>query len=139
MRIQWEILLGILILNLSTGLVVALQLPGTANASTLTAMNGTQYETHFNNTALAKGWDSTPFSGIPIIGDIFYGFNAFWQMFHYVFDGFPTFLNWIRDSYIADQGARDAFTAIAVVLSSLFYILFAVFIIEFISGRFTSD
>ncbi len=138
MRVAWELLLGIFILNISTGLVVGLNAPGTG-VSPLTSVDSDEYQSHFNATQIAAGWSSTPFSGIPIIGDIFYGLNVAWQIIQYLVNGFPMFLNWIKDSYIIDSSARTAFDVISGGLTCIFALFTAIMIVEFISGRFMSD
>lgn len=102
-------------------------------------MTPEEYEQHFNATAMAKGWSSTPFSGIPLIGDIFAGFNFLWQNIQYLVDGFPTLLNWIKDSFITDASGRLAFDVLANVIRAIYALLFSVFVIEYIGGRIISD
>lgn len=140
MKVQWEILLFLFVLNLVVGLAVVLQVPGTAYANPATSgVNATEYEGHFNATEVAEGWSATPFSGIPIIGDIFGGFNFLFTTVGYLIDGFPVFLTWIKDSYITDYAAQVAFDIIANVLRAIYALLMTIFIIEFISGRILSD
>ena len=140
MRVQWEILLFLFVLNLVVGLVVVLQVPGTAYANpATTGVNATEYEGHFNATEVAQSWSATPFSGIPIIGDIFGGFNFLITTLGYLIDGFPVLLTWIKDSYITDVTAQIAFDIIANVLRAVYALLATIFIIEFISGRIFTD
>jgi hypothetical protein len=141
MKTQWEILLFIFVLNLAVGLVIVLQFPGTAyvSATAPDSVNGTDYESHFNATEIAEGWSATPFSGIPVIGDIFGGFNFLWQTFGYLIDGFPTLLTWIGDSFLADSAGQTAFFIIANVIRGVQALLVTLFIIEFISGRVFTD
>lgn len=141
MKTQWEILLFIFILNIAVGVVIVLQFPGTAYASpTYTStVNGTEYEEHFNATEIAEGWSATPFSGIPIVGDIFGGFNFLWQTLGYLIDGFPTLLTWISNSFIADAAGQTAFWIVANAIRGVEALLITLFIIEFISGRVFTD
>lgn len=140
MRIQYEMLLFIFVLNLIVGLVIVLQYPGTEyiNPGT-TGVNATEYESHFNATNIATGWSATPFSGIPMIGDIFGGFNFLIQDIGYLIDGFPTFLTWIRNTYITDPTGQMSFDVLANVLRALYALLISLFLIEFISGRVITD
>lgn len=127
-------------LNLSIGLVIGLGLGGTANASPVTStMDASEYEAHFNGTDIADKWSSTPFSGIPLIGDIFAAFNFLWQNIKYLVDGFPILLEWIRDSFVTDPAGRLAFDVIAGVLRAIYGLLITMFLIEFIGGRVLSD
>ena len=143
MQTQWKILLFIVCLNLATGMCIALALPGTAyvsaNMPTNPASNASAYESHFNATEVSKGWEATPFSGIPIIGDIFSGFDFLWRNLRFLIDGFPTFLNWISDTYLVDASARAAFSIISNGLRAMFAILMSIWVIEFISGRYMTN
>ncbi len=140
MKTQWEILLFLFCLNLSIGLIAALQLPGVdyVNPANNSASDASQYEEHFNSTDI-MGWQPTPFSGIPIIGDIFAGFQFLIGNIRYLVDGFPSLLTYLKDSYITDASGRLAFDIIANVLRAVFALLISVFLIEFISGRLFHD
>ena len=140
MRAAWSLLLGLFVINISIGIVIGLALPGTGYVSSGSGVvNATVYEQHFNASSIASGWGGTPFSGIPIIGDIFSGLGFLWQNIQYIVDGLPMFLNWVRDSYITDPGAILAFNIIAGALRAIYAFMFAIFVIEFISGRLVSD
>jgi hypothetical protein len=115
-------------------------LAGVSFASpTSSTIDPTGYEAHFNATKIAKGWSSTPFSGIPLIGDIFAGFNFMYQNLGYLIDGFPILLNWLKDSFITDPTARLAFDILANALRAVFALLICIFFIEYIGGRIISD
>jgi hypothetical protein len=140
MRTQWEILLFLFCLNLVVGLCIALSVPGTAYTNPISGgVNATEYEQHFNSTQVAKGWSATPYSGIPVIGDIFGGFNFLWQAIGYLIDGFPCLLTWISDSYITEPSGQLAFAVITNVLRAVYALLITLFLIEFISGRVFTD
>lgn len=136
MRLQFQILLFIACLNLATGMVIALGLPGTDYVQAQNPSNASEYEEHFNATEIAEGWGATPYSGIPIVGDIFTGFHFFFRNIQYLLDGFPMFLTWISDTYIIDATAKTSFSIIANVLRAIFAILMTMLLIEFISGRY---
>jgi hypothetical protein len=139
-KVQWEILLFMVILNLVVGLVVALQVPGTYYTQPLTTgTDASDYESHFNATEIATSWKATPFSGIPVIGDIFGGFNFLWQTMGYILDGFPTLLTWISDSYVTTADGQTAFWVMANVIRAIEALLISMFLIEFISGRVFTD
>ena len=127
-------------MNLSIGLVIQLNLAGTDIVSPAQGIaNATEYEQHFNATQIADNWQGTPFSGIPLIGDIFAAFNFLWQNIKYLVDGFPILLEWIQDSFITDAAAAWTFSVIANVLRAIYGLLITMFLIEFIGGRFVSD
>lgn len=141
MRVQWQILLFLIVFNLGIGLVIALNLAGTEYFAPTYSdnFNGTLYEEQFNATSIAQKWSATPFSGIPVIGDIFAGFDFLWQMIGYMADGLPTLLLWMGNSFISDASGLAAFTLIANALRAVYAVLFATFLIEFISGRVFTD
>lgn len=139
MKTQYELLLGLFVLNLSIGIVIGLALPGTEYVAGGQPINATEYEAHFNGTQIATGWQGTPFLGIPVIGDIFAGFNFLVQNFQYLVDGLPKLLTFISETYIADASGQLAFAVIANALRAVYALLIFVFFIEFISGRVFSD
>lgn len=140
MKVQWELLLGLFIINLSVGVVIGLALPGAAYTSPIAGeLDAEEYEERFNATGLATEWKGTPFSGIPIVGDIFAGFSFLYQNIQYIVDGLPRFMDWISASFIQDSTAQAAFLVIANALRAIYAFLIAMFVVEFISGRVFSD
>lgn len=139
MKTQFKILIFMMCLNLSVGIAIGLAVPGTEYVQPSNPSNTSEYEEHFNATAIAEGWQATPFSGIPVIGDIFSGFNFLFQNIQYLLDGFPMFLTWLSDTYITDASARTAFLIITMALRAIFAVLMSVMAIEFISGRYFTD
>lgn len=133
-------LLFIFCLNLAIGLAITLNLPGTTNVrAAYNGVNATEYEEHFNSTEIATGWQGSPFSGIPMIGDIFAGFNFLWQNIKYLVDGFPALLTYIDNSFITTTEGHVAFLVIVNVLRAIYALLVVMFLIEFISGRSPTD
>ena len=126
-------------LNLATGMTIALSIAGTEYVQASNPSNASEYESHFNATEVAEGWAATPFSGVPIIGDIFSGFQFLFQNLRYLIDGFPMFLTWISDTYIIDASAKTAFAIITNVLRAIYAILMSVLFIEYISGRYPTE
>lgn len=139
MRVQFQILLFMVCLNLTVGMAIALATPGIEYVQPTSPSNPEDYEQHFNATEVASGWKSTPFSGIPIIGDIFSAFQFLVRNLQFLLDGFPMFLTWISDTYITTAEGALAFAVISNVLRAVYAILMFFFIIEFISGRPVSD
>jgi len=136
MKLQFEILFFIVCLNLAIGSMILLDLGG---ANTIMVSNpyvsATELETHHNASSLADSWQSEPFSGVPILGDLFAGFDFLFRNIRYLLDGFPSLLSWIGESLIVDASARFGFMVLANVLRGLFAILMTWLVIEFISGR----
>lgn len=136
MKAQFEVLMFIVCLNLATGLVIALQLPGTAYVNPATpTIDTTDYESHFNATATAKGWRPNPLTDF--LGDVFSMFQLAFQNIKYLLDGFPQFLYWIRDSYITDPQGLTAFDLIANVFRAVYAVMAFWFVADYISGRDT--
>ena len=135
MKWQTEIIIFIICLNLSTGLVVELGAPGTDYASPVIPENATDYEGHYNATEIAQDWSSRPLANVPILGDIYYGFQTFFRLISYVFVGFPTFLYSLGDNFITDEAGLNAYHAIAGVIGALFFVVMSFYIVWYISGR----
>lgn len=152
MKTQWEILLFFFAFNLAVFAVVKLNIAGT-DFSTPLANTGdldmTEFERQFNATDTAESWSQNIFSGIPVIGDIFAGFNFLWKNLGYLIDGVPQVLTWIGDSYIGDpngpntfdpvNSGGDAFSVIAWAIRGVQALLVTLFLVEFISGRVFTD
>ncbi len=100
--------------------------------------NSSEYEGYLNATEI-EGWQSSPFSGIPVIGDIFAGFQFLISNIGFLFDGFPTLLTWLGDTYITDAAGQTAFTIIAMTLRAIYALLICTFLIEFLSGRYFTE
>lgn len=140
MRVQWEILLFLFCVNLAFGIVIQLNAPGTVYIKAeYEGISPEEYEAHFNSTDIATSWSGTPFSGIPMIGDIFGGFNFLWQNIKYLVDGFPALLNYFDATFITSSEGHAAFFIITNSLRAVYALLISVFLIEFISGRIWSD
>lgn len=140
MRTQWELLLGLFIINLSVGVVMGLALPGTAFVhSSGSITNATQYEQQFNASKIEQwGGNGNPLQGIPVIGDIFGGFIFLTQNIQFLIDGLPSLLTFIEHSYI-DPNAWWAFDVLANALRAIYAFLIVMFLIEFISGRIFTE
>jgi len=120
---------------------MGLALPGTAvvHAGGPIA-NATQYEQQFNSSKITTwGGNGNPLQGIPVIGDIFGGFLFLTQNIQFLIDGLPQLLNFIKDSYITDPSGKLAFDVIAGALRAIYAFLIALFLIEFISGRYFTE
>lgn len=140
MKAQVKVLIFIACLNLSVGMVIGLQVAGTEYMQPDQApISAEEYEKHFNATETAGSWRASPFSGIPIIGDIFSGFQFLWQNFQYLIDGFPMFLQWISNTYVLDAETQAALNYIIWALRGIYAIMMGILAIEFISGRVLTD
>ena len=139
MKVQMQILLFIVCLNISSGLVVALAVPGVDDAQISPPSTTDEYASHFNSSEIAEGWGATLIQGIPIIGDIFSMFQTMFITFQYLIVGFPMFLNWLGDNFIIDAAARAAYDSIVLALYGIFSVSMTILFIEFISGRYFTE
>jgi hypothetical protein len=117
---------------------MGLALPGTtvvASGPVLDSSQADQYQEQFNASRIVASWGATPFSGIPVIGDIFAGFNFMWQNVQYILNGLPMFLQYLSNTYITDIAAYNSFIIITYALEAIYAFLMVWFLIEFISGR----
>jgi hypothetical protein len=141
LKVQWQLLSGLFVINLAIGIVMGLALPGTAFAHAGGPIaNATQYEQQFNSSKI-EGWggNGNPLQGIPVIGDIFGGFLYLIQNIQFLIDGLPQLLNFIKDSYISDPSGQLAFDVIANALRAVYAFLICLFLIEFLSGRYITE
>lgn len=136
MKFQFKLLLFLVALNLVTTLVMVLGLPGTDFVSaSATAGNSTEYQERFNSSEIAEDWRATGDSGLPVVGDVFSGFYFFFSQWEFLISGFSYLLRWIGDSYLTTANAQTTFALIASVLTAIYHILLAVFMIYLITGR----
>lgn len=135
MKWQSEIMFFVICLNLATGLVVELGLPGTDYVNPSNPTNASEYESHFNASEIAEGWTFPPTVSIPIIGDIWSGFSFLVRLVTYVIVGFPLFLGWIGDSFLIGAEAVTAWNILKTTLIAIFSVVMAMYFVWFISGR----
>lgn len=140
MRWQYNLLMFIVCFNLAIGLVLALNLPGTAYVNpTNPTKNTTDYESQFNATEIAKGWKPSFSVGILVIDEVFSMFNFLWRNLVFLIDGFPQMLDWISYTFSVDASGQTALGFIKWAWRAVFSITMTFFVIEFISGRTPSD
>jgi len=139
LKTQWQILLYVLCFNLAIGVIVGVAVPGTAFFSPTTPLDTEEAEGQFDPEEVME-WGSTPFSGIPLIGDIFAGFQFLISNFRFLIDGFPLLLEWMADSFgITGTTAEAPLLVITWTIRAVFTAMISIFLIEFISGRVFSD
>jgi hypothetical protein len=129
----------IIIANLVTGLAFDLGIAGTQYVHGLSPSNSTNYASQFNATKVATTWKSNPLQSIPLIGDIYSGFQFIVQNLPYLAGGLHLLLVWISDTFIVDPAAKAAFGYFIDLFDAIYTVLLFWFFIEFISGRYTSD
>lgn len=90
------------------------------------------YEERFNASDVVEKWQSTPFSGIPVIGDIFSGLSLFYNQYRFLIDGVPALTDWFS-SFVPVN--NTAFAIFSNAFRVLVAIMVATLLIEFVSGR----
>ena len=146
MRIESQMLIFVLILNLSVLMVMDLGslgvIPGVVYTQQLNA-TGTreQYEERFNATSLIDpntGW-TPPTVSIPIVGDVFGGLMFFFKQVLFIIAGFPLWLLSLGQTYITDALGLLVWNVICGTISVIFSIYMSWFIFQLISGRVTNE
>lgn len=135
MKWQSAIILFVICLNLATGLVIELGMPGTAYISPSNPSSASEYESQWNATEIAEDWTLPPTLGIPIVGDIWSGFSFLTRLITYVIVGFPLFLGWVGDWFVTGSEAMVAWNVLKATIVALFSVVMATYFIWFISGR----
>jgi hypothetical protein len=110
--------------------------PGTQYTRVLnaTGSNITDIEEQFNATDIIEGWSATPYSGIPIFGDIFFVTIDFGRKMRFLFDGFAMMLDWVA-TFIPATGGQVVFNWLADALRAIFILMIGTLIFEMASGR----
>jgi len=140
MKTQFTFLLVILCVNISAFMVMNTMktdgtpiVPGVQYVQPINASGSiSDYEKRFNTTETVDEWSASPFSGIPIIGDLFTGLSQFYDQFKFLMDGIPALLDWFG-SFLPVQATT--FTVIAWAVRIITGIMFVTLVIEFVSGR----
>lgn len=132
MRIGFQAVMFIIILNLVTGLMYTLSVPGTGQSNILaggpTAENITE---RFNASAFHEPETSTL---ITFVGHIWSALTTMWVAIRFVIAGFPAML-WQIGTQIEDPVTKVAFTSIAGVLFAVFSVVIFVWVFQLLTGR----
>jgi hypothetical protein len=108
-----------------------------------TTISGTDLQnTYSNGTSYASGWVSgqTAFNPLNLYGvlNLLGTVSAILQNVQLLIIGFPTFLDWIRNTFIQDATGQAAFLIIETALIGIEGLLGFLWFIEFVSGRNTT-
>lgn len=140
MRIGYQIILYMLILNLVSGLVYQLGIPGTNYANVLntgTEANSTNYAEEFNSTELLERTDPQ-FSITNVADYVFSGLFLLYSAIRSITIGFPDLVNTVAYS-IPDADGRNAVLAISSVLYAAFAFLIFLWLFQLITNRRVSE
>lgn len=86
----------------------------------------------YNSTDIMDTWQTTPFVGVPIVGDLFTQANQLQNLFGFMIDGVPSLITWTGSMIPTAQGT---FTLIAWVVRIISGIMFVTLMLEVIGGR----
>jgi hypothetical protein len=142
-KVGFQIVLFIIILNLVSGLIYQEQVAGTQNANFLQSNdNGTSYQNQFNPSAMvnatttSSSWISIPFASW--VMQIAQAVITLWNAITVVVTGFPHVLSNIADM-IPDTNGQSTFNAIATVIIGIESFLAFMWIFEVVTGRDTES
>ncbi len=143
MKVGFQIVLFIIILNLISGLLYQEQVAGTPNANILQSNDtGTSYADQFNPgtmvnaTTSSSSWIQIPFASW--VMQIAQAVTTLWNGIQVVILGFPHMLYNIA-AMIPDASGRDTFNAIALVIIGIETFCVFIWIFEVVTGRDTES
>ena len=126
-------------LNLVSGLVYALSVPGTQYAySTSGTGNPQDYEQRFNTTEMMETQQPGIIAELPFLGNIYGTIMYLWNAVKFIVVGFPTLL-WQMGGFIPDEGGRAAYQTICLVLGAVFSFIIFGWMFQVLTGRQTED
>jgi len=139
MRIGTQLVMFLVILNLVSGLMYTLNVPGTAYSNILPGVgNATDYSTRFNASEFMESTQPEVSSVLTYVGHIWSGLQLVWNAIRFVVMGFPTMLEQIGGQ-IQDPAASVAFTKISHVLYAIFSFVFFFWLFQLLTGREVED
>lgn len=127
----------VLCLNIAITIITGLNLAGTEYTQPQASLNTSDFESTYNSTEIAEGWQPGFFD---VLAGIFAGFQFFFTHIHWLIVGFPMFLYSLGDTYIVDATVRTQYNLFIVApLVALFVFLMSFWFIEYIGGRYFTD
>jgi len=139
MRIGFQLVIFLIILNLVSGLMYTLGVPGTAYSNILPGTGSVEeYAERFNATEFMEGTQPEVSSLLTYTGHIWSGLQLLWNGIRFVLLGFPTMLQQIG-AQIPDPTASAAFTNISYVLYAVFSLVIFFWLFQLLTGREVED
>jgi len=139
MRIGFQFVLYIIILNLVSGLVYSLNVPGVEYTTPpIGTGNATDYEEKFNPEFLILGISMAPLLAIPFVGHFLAFALIVWSAVSFIVMGFPQMLEGYA-SFIGDPVAQTALTGVCWVLRGVFSFIIFMWLYQLITGRTVED
>ena len=137
MKIGFELVLFIVLLNVVSTVVYQVAVPGTEYAviqQSGSQSNATQMESEFNATTMLGRWKSNFFESLPFVGILFSMVFMMWDVISVVVNGFPALIQSFG-YLIGDPVARAAFDIIMTVFRLGFAAIIFFWIFEIATGR----
>ena len=137
MKIGFELVLFIVLLNVVSTVVYQVAVPGTEYAviqQSGSQSNATQMESEFNATTMLGRWKSNPLESLPFVGILFSMVFMMWDVISVVVNGFPALIQSFG-YLIGDPVARAAFDVIMTVIRVGFVAIIFFWIFEIATGR----
>lgn len=139
MKIGFQIVLFLLALNIVSGLIFTLNVPGTEYSHAVTGTGDAEdYEDRFDAGEMLNETQPGVWANIPFLGNIYGTIMMLWNGLNFVIMGFPALLQQYA-GFIPDVAGRNAFTAITLVLRAIFSFVIFGWIFQIITGRQTED
>lgn len=135
MRIGFQLVMFVLILNLTCDLMYIVSVPGTAYSDVLTG-TGTpaEYQERFNASTFMNRTQPQASITFVYLGHIWSGLQLVWNAIRFTVFGFPTMLQQIG-SQVSDPSAKVAYTAISGVLYAVFSVIIFMWLYQLFTGR----
>lgn len=139
MKLGFKLVLYVLILNLVSGLIYTLGVPGTEYSYSATGSGSAEdYVERFNSTEMMENQQPGIIATFPYLGNIYGTIMYLWNAVKFIVAGFPTLLSQLA-GFIPDGEGRVAFQAISVILGALFSFIIFGWLFQVITGRQTED
>lgn len=139
MRIGFNIVMYIMLLNLVCGLMYVLAVPGTEFSNVLYGTGDTEeYEERFNATEFMDKTEPEASDAFTFVGHIWGGLQLIWNGIRFTVFGFPTMLQGIGGQ-IGDPTAKAAFGNISNILIVATSFIIFMWLYQLLTGRRVED
>lgn len=141
MKIGFQIIMFILILNLVAGLMNSqyINVPGSEYASgldeELTGSNSTNYIGTFNASDLMQDQQPGIIESLPYLGNVYAFFMAMWNAITMIIDGFPQMLTQLGSTFELGIQGQSVFDSIANVVRAIFGFVIFMWLVQLVTGR----
>jgi len=139
MKLGFKIVIYILILNVVSGLVYSLSVPGTQYSYSMTGTgNAAEYEQRLNATEFMEKQQPGIIAELPFLGNIYGTIMMLWNALKFVIVGFPLMLSQLG-GFIPDEAGRTSYGYICGVIGAVFSLIIFGWLFQIITGRQTED